>query len=302
MSGETAGRSVAIGGRGGGRAAEAEENAAADRAAAHVSRPADARVERPAARRRRPAADQRRRDVTGVRRSGMRTRRVAAMGGRAGHRPSWASIGVLFVTRLARTTSSAPTASTAIASPRRSIAVLGFRNLVGTGRRGVALHRIRRDADDGADRRRADPRHRRRERRAHEDRAEVDGDRQLRAGHAGADQEEPRHRPDRRRVLCRRRSGRRTARCASISACRTRRPEKPSRRSATRATKDDLLGLVSRIGSRVRTELGMTVLSAAESAGVRALAAVEHRSDSALRAGARTGTGCSMRSARAICS
>ena len=33
---------------------------------------------------------------------------------------------------------------------------------------------------------------------------------------------------------------------------------------------DDLLGLVSRIGSRVRTELGMTVLSAAESAGVRA--------------------------------
>ncbi len=33
---------------------------------------------------------------------------------------------------------------------------------------------------------------------------------------------------------------------------------------------DDLLGLVSRIGSRVRNELGMTVLSAAESAGVRA--------------------------------
>ena len=33
---------------------------------------------------------------------------------------------------------------------------------------------------------------------------------------------------------------------------------------------DDLLGLVTRIGSRVRTELGLTVLSAAESAGVRA--------------------------------
>jgi serine/threonine protein kinase/tetratricopeptide (TPR) repeat protein/TolB-like protein len=33
---------------------------------------------------------------------------------------------------------------------------------------------------------------------------------------------------------------------------------------------DDLLGLVSRIGSRVRNELGMTVLSAAESATVRA--------------------------------
>jgi serine/threonine protein kinase/tetratricopeptide (TPR) repeat protein len=33
---------------------------------------------------------------------------------------------------------------------------------------------------------------------------------------------------------------------------------------------DDLLGLVSRIGSRVRSELGLTVLSSAESAGVRA--------------------------------
>jgi tetratricopeptide (TPR) repeat protein len=34
-------------------------------------------------------------------------------------------------------------------------------------------------------------------------------------------------------------------------------------------TEDDLLGLVSRVGSRVRNNLGMTVLSAAESAGVR---------------------------------
>jgi hypothetical protein len=33
---------------------------------------------------------------------------------------------------------------------------------------------------------------------------------------------------------------------------------------------DDLLGLVTRIASRVRTELGLSVLSAAESAGVRA--------------------------------
>jgi tetratricopeptide (TPR) repeat protein/TolB-like protein len=35
-------------------------------------------------------------------------------------------------------------------------------------------------------------------------------------------------------------------------------------------SEDDLLGLVSRVGSRVRGSLGMTVLSAAESAGVRA--------------------------------
>ena len=71
--------------------------------------------------------------------------------------------------------------------------------------------------------------------RANEDRAEVDRDRQLRAGHARAHQEEPRHRPDRGRVLCRSRPGPGPAGAPRSSGSGDEGRARRSRRSATPA-------------------------------------------------------------------
>ena len=186
-------------------------------------------------------------------------------------------------------------------SPRRSIAVLGFRNLSGRPDAAwlstafaemlttelTAGEQIRAIAGENIARMKIE--------------LKLMRHRQLRARHARAHQAESRHGPDRGRLLCRSRSATRAGGAPRSSRAghagrgdgRVGQRHRPRRRSARVSCRGS--------GSRVRSELGMTVLSPAESAGVRASLPSSADAIRLYAQGARQGTGCSTPLERAIC-
>ena len=179
------------------------------------------------------------------------------------------AIGALFVARFSGTAKNAPPASTVNASPRRSIAVLGFRNLAGRPDAAwlstafaemlttelTAGEQIRAIAGENVARMKIELKLMETDSYAQDTLARI-------KKNLGTD------------LIV-------VGSYVAVGPAQDRKVRLDLRVQATQAgetvasvsdtgDEGDLLGLVSRIGSRVRTELGMTVLSAAESAGVRA--------------------------------
>ena len=297
VSGEKAGRPLAICGRGRRRAAEAEKNAAAGRAAArntsrtgrrtsietsHLLIGRSGGAEPPAA----PEADHQSgttstvglqaetKDVS----SATSTLRRRVMRIRQADTRVWAgalaivllgAIGVPFVTRFGDAGKNTPPAPTVTASPRRSIAVLGFRNLAGRADAAwlstafaemlttelTAGEQIRAIAGENVARMKIELKLMETDSYAQDTLARIKknlGTDLIVVGSYVAVGE-----PQDRKVRL------------DLRVQATQAGETVASVSDT-GDEGDLLGLVARIGSRLRTELGLTVLSAAESAGVRA--------------------------------